>query len=73
MNQPVTLPFYAKLTFILLTVICIGAITYIGSNIITPVMLAFLFTVLLLPLHTLLHHKIRIPIYLASFITVVIF
>ena len=73
MNQPVTLPFYAKLTFILLTVICIGAITYIGSNIITPVMLAFLFTVLLLPLHTLLHHKIRIPIYLASFITVVVF
>jgi hypothetical protein len=47
MNQTITLPFYAKLTFILLSLICIGFITYIGSDIITPVMLAFLFTVLL--------------------------
>lgn len=73
MNQPLILPFYAKFAIILLSLICIGVITYIGSNIITPVMLAFLFTVLLLPLHTLLHTKLRIPIYLASFITVVIF
>lgn len=73
MNQTVTLPFYAKLALVLLSLICIGFITYIGSNIITPVMLAFLFMVLLLPLHTLLHTKLRFPIYIASFITVVVF
>ncbi|PXY41261.1 AI-2E family transporter [Flavobacterium cheongpyeongense] len=73
MNQPLTLPFYIKFTCILLSLICIGVITYIGSNIITPVMLAFLFTVLLLPLHRLLHLKLRFPIYLASFITVTFF
>lgn len=73
MNQPVTLPFYAKFALILLSLICIGFITYIGSNIITPVMLAFLFTVLLLPLHTFLNNKLRLPVYLSSFITVLFF
>ncbi|WP_163398752.1 AI-2E family transporter [Flavobacterium fluviatile] len=73
MNQPLTLPFYAKLTFILLSLICISLIVYIGSDVITPVMLAFMFTVLLLPLHSLLHLKLRFPIYIASFITVFVF
>ncbi|MGO4771407.1 AI-2E family transporter [Flavobacterium sp. W22_SRS_FK3] len=73
MNQPVVLPFYAKFTFILLSLICIGTISYIGSDIITPVLLAFLFTVLLIPLHSLLHIKLSFPNYLASFITVLIF
>ena len=73
MTETIKLPFYAKLTCILLILICIGAITYIGSNVITPVLLAFLFTVLLLPLHSFLHLKLRLPIYLASFLTVVIF
>ncbi|GGF13516.1 AI-2E family transporter [Flavobacterium limi] len=73
MNEPITLPFYAKFSLILLSLVCIGFITYIGSNIITPVLLAFLFTVLLLPLHTFLNNKLRLPVYLSSFITVLIF
>ena len=73
MTETIKLPFYAKLACVLLSIICIGALSYIGSDIITPVLLAFLFTVLLLPLHTFLHIKLRFPTYLASFITVVIF
>lgn len=73
MNESIKLPLYAKLTCILLILISIGFITYIGSNVITPVMLAFLFTVLLLPIHTFLYTKLRFPTYLASFVTVFIF
>ena len=73
MTETIKLPFYAKLACVLLSIICIGALTYIGSDIITPVLLAFLFTVLLLPLHTFLDTKLRFPTYLASFITVVVF
>lgn len=73
MTETIKLPFYAKLTCILLILISFGAITYIGSNIITPILLAFLFTVLLLPLHSFLYLKLRFPIYIASFLTVVIF
>ena len=73
MTETVKLPFYVKATCILLILICIGAIAYIGSNVLTPVLLAFLFTVLLLPLHTFLSIKLKLPIYLASFITVIIF
>lgn len=73
MNKPIQLPFYLKLTCILLSLISIGAIIYVGSDVITPVMLAFLFTVLLLPMHSFLQNKLRLPIYLASFLTVVVF
>ncbi|MCI9845654.1 AI-2E family transporter [Flavobacterium pectinovorum] len=73
MNESIKLPFYAKLTCVLLILLCIGAITYIGSEIITLVMLAFLFTVLLLPVHTFLLTKLRFPTYLASFVSVVFF
>ena len=73
MTETVKLPFYAKLTCILLILICVGAVSYIGSNVLTPVLLAFLFTVLLLPLHSFFQNKLRFPTYLASFTTVVIF
>ncbi|MDR7212014.1 AI-2E family transporter [Flavobacterium piscis] len=73
MTETVKLPFYAKLTCVLLILISIGVVAYIGSDIITPVLLAFLFTVLLLPLHSFLSIKLRFPSYLASFVTVVVF
>lgn len=73
MNEFVKLPFYAKLTCILLSLISLSIIVYIGSEVITPLLLAFLFTVLLLPLHSFFQFKLRFPIYLASFLTVVVF
>ncbi|MEO7977098.1 AI-2E family transporter [Flavobacterium sp.] len=73
MTETIKLPFYVKFTCILLILICIGGLSYIGSDVITPVLLAFLFTVLLLPLHSFFSVKLHFPTYLASFITVIIF
>lgn len=71
--ESIKLPFYVKLTCVLISLICIGFIFFIGKDIITTILLAFLFSVLLLPLFTLLHTKLRFPHFLASIVTVLIF
>lgn len=71
--ESIKLPFYVKLTCILISLICIGFIFFIGKDIITSILLAFLFSVLLLPLFTLLQVKLRFPHFLASIVTVLIF
>lgn len=73
MTESVKFPFYAKLTFILLLLICVGLITYIGNEIFTPILLAFLITVVLLPIHSFLHLKLHLPNFLASFLAVLLF
>lgn len=71
--ESIKLPFYVKLVCVLISIICIGFIFVIGKDIITSVLLAFLFSVLLLPLFSLLHLKLRFPHFLASIVTVLIF
>lgn len=67
------LPFYTKLTTLLLCLICIFGILYIGSGIITPVLLSLLFAVLLRPTVDFLSLKLRFPNAFASLITVLVF
>lgn len=73
MTRSIKLPFYAKLSFILVSLICFGAIFCIGKDIITPVLMAFLFAVLLLPVFTLLNVKFKFPRHLAAILCVLIF
>lgn len=73
MNRPLQLPFYAKLCLILISLISFAFIFYIGKDIITPVLMAFLFAVLLLPLFTFLNTKLKFPRYLASILCVIFF
>jgi len=69
----IKLPFYVKLSCIFLSIICFSFIFYIGRDIVTPILMAFLFSILLLPLFTLLNIKLKFPRYLAAIICVLIF
>ncbi|MBO9584563.1 MAG: AI-2E family transporter [Flavobacterium sp.] len=73
MTRPITLPFYAKLSFILVTLICFAFIFCIGKDILTPILMAFLFAVLLLPIFTFLNKRLKFPRHLAAIICLVIF
>lgn len=67
------LPFSARLTCILLSLICFAFIFYIGKDIITPILMAFLFAILLLPVFSFLNVRLKFPRHLASIICVLLF
>lgn len=73
MTQPLKLPFYAKLAFILVSLIAFCYMFCIAKDIITPVLLAFLFAVLLLPIFTFLNTKFKFPRHLAAIVCILIF
>lgn len=73
MNEVLKFPFYAKLAFVLLSLIGLTYIFYIGQDILNPIMLAFLFAILLRPIVIFIQTKLYFPHVLAVMITVLIF
>lgn len=73
MNEELKFPFYAKLTFITLGLIALIFIFYIGQNIIVPIIMSFLFAILLYPIAQFLKLKLRFPNVLAVMIVVILF
>ena len=73
MNEIMKFPFYAKVTLTLLGLIAIMFIVYIGQNIIIPVIMSFLFAVLLYPIVLFLKSKLRFPHVLAVMLAVILF
>lgn len=73
MIHPVKLPFYAKLAFVLVSIISFAFIFCIGKDIITPVLMAFLFAVLLVPIFTFLHSRLKFPRHLAAACCILVF
>ncbi|MDQ6472955.1 AI-2E family transporter [Flavobacterium sp. LHD-80] len=73
MTQPIKLPFYAKLACILITLISFAYIFCIAKDVITPVLMAFLFAVLLLPIFTFFNSRLKFPRHLAAIICVLTF
>jgi len=73
MTLSVKLPLYAKISLILISLICFATIFCMGKDIITPVLMAFLFAVLLLPIFTFLNGRLKFPRHLAAIICVLLF
>jgi predicted PurR-regulated permease PerM len=73
MNTSIKIPFYVRLTFSLVSLIAITYIFYMGKTVIIPILLAFLFAVLLLPMAHFFSTKLRFPHALAVSITVILF
>jgi predicted PurR-regulated permease PerM len=73
MNTTIKIPFYVRLTFSLVSLIAITYIVYMGKSVLIPILLAFLFSVLLLPMVHFLNSKFRFPHALAVSITVILF
>lgn len=73
MSHSIKYPFYFRLTCTLISLIGITFIFYIGQTILTPILMSFLFAVLLLPIDLFLNKKLRLPHTLSVSITVIIF
>lgn len=73
MNDIIKLPFYAKLTLILLSLISCGYIFYIGQEILIPILLSFIFAILLRPIAHFLRHRLHFPHVIAVMTTVLLF
>jgi predicted PurR-regulated permease PerM len=73
MNNTIKYPFYIRLGFALICLISITYILYIGKSVLIPILMAFLFAVLLLPINNFLHYKLRLPNGLAATITIMLF
>ena len=73
MSNTIRYPFYVRLSCTLVSLIGITYIFYAGQAILTPILLSFLFAVLLLPIDHFLNSKLRFPHTLSVAVTVVIF
>ena len=73
MEYTVKFPFYIRLSFMMISLIGITYILFMGSNILIPILMAFLIAVLLLPIVHFLNSKLRFPNVLSSSVAVFIF
>ena len=73
MHETIKLPFYAKLTYVLLSIIALAFIFYIGQGIIVPILMAFLIAIILRPIVTFLNKKLRFPNVIAAMLAVTLF
>jgi predicted PurR-regulated permease PerM len=73
MYETVKFPFYAKLTYVLLSLIALTFIFYVGQSIIVPLLMAFLIAIILRPVVTFLNRKLRFPNVIAAMIAVTLF
>lgn len=72
MKPTVSLPFYARLSLILISLIAMGYMAMLGQTILAPFIMGLLFAILLLPLASFLEKKLRFPRPLASIASVLV-
>lgn len=73
MNNTIKFPFYAKLAFILLSIVIIIGVLYVGHQIFVPILLALLFAILLRPIVNFFSKKLRFPHVLSAIVAVILF
>lgn len=73
MKKTVTLPFYAKLPLVLISLVLLVYVAIIGKSIIIPIFIAFLVSMLLLPLTRFQEKKLRFPRIVASLVSPILF
>ena len=73
MKDTFRFPFYAKLAFVLLSLISLFTILYLGQDIIVPILMSLLFAILLRPIAHFLKSKWRFPHVVAVTCTVIFF
>src|SRR6478609_9584949 len=74
--MPIAIPklaFEAKFAYAIIIVIGLGYLVYIGQDIICPLLIAMLFAILLRPVASFLHEKLRFPNALACLVSVLLF
>ncbi len=71
MTEIIKFPLYARLSFVLISLCLILWLIYIGQDILIPLLLSFLFAILLRPVVVFLHKKFRFP-YVIAVVTAVV-
>jgi predicted PurR-regulated permease PerM len=72
-TKTLALPAYAKLAFILISVSLVMVMLYIGQDILSPLLIALLFAILLQPVVTFLTKKLKFPNQIAAIVAVFLF
>lgn len=74
MGSPTVIKFpsYAKLAFVLISLIIIFTIIYLGQNVLVPLVLSLLFAILLRPVAAFLNRKLRFPHVIAVLVSVIL-
>lgn len=73
MKKTVTLPFYAKLPLVLISLVLLVYVAIIGKSIIIPIFIAFLVSMLLLPFTRFQEKKLRFPRIVACLVSPILF
>lgn len=73
MKEVLRLPFYAKLSFTLISLALIFLAIYLAQGVLVPLSLALLFAILLEPVAKFLHQKLRFPHVISVIITLFLF
>jgi len=71
--KQISLPYYAKLAFVLIILIAVSYVAILGKDLLAPLVFSFLFAMLLLPLARFLQNKCRLPRGAASMLSVILF
>lgn len=66
-------PFHAKFAYVLIIIIALGYLFNIGQDIISPILMAMLFSILLRPVVSFLNERLRFPNMLACLTAVLVF
>ncbi len=67
------LPFYLKLSCVLISIVILGYLSVLGQNVLVPIILGLLFSTLLVPFCGFLEKKLRFPRSLAAIVATVLF
>jgi predicted PurR-regulated permease PerM len=68
----IKIPFYARLALLLVSIIAIGFICIIGKSLVVPLLFAFIFSILILPVANFFENKLRFSRSLAALLTVLL-
>lgn len=71
--KPANDPFYFKLAMVLVSLICLGYLSVIGKQILSPLIFSLLFAILLLPLAVFFEKRCKFPRSAASGLSVILF
>src|ERR1700730_14392824 len=70
--KKLTVPFYERLSLVLIGLIALGYLIIQGKDLLDPIVFGFLFSILLLPIASFLEKKLRFPRALSSIVSILL-
>ncbi len=71
MKEDSSYPFYARVAFVLISLIALGYLMLLGQNILAPFFLGLLFAILLMPVSSFFERRLRFPRLVSAAVSVV--